>query len=630
MRFLYPLGLLGLLGIPILIIIYIIKNKYTEQIVPSTYLWNLSEKFLKKKKPITLISGIISLILQILTVLIVSIIIAQPVISIPNSAKDYCFILDASGSMNFETSETTRIEIAKDKIEELINESKNGSTYTLIYVGATSKVVYENFSNKERAIEMLNNLNATGVSVGLEGILLHVQNYFNENKSLETYLVTDKNYNSSTINVINVSNNEENYAVYDTSVLVDGNNMKVSSNIISYESDETLGVEVFVNGNLKSTKEVICKKGEVNEFSTYVEGNEYESIEVKITNDDDLDLDNNEILYNLKKNHEYKTLIVSDRPFYLESVIDSVGNTDVVVVSREDYTSSMTGFSLYVFDSFNPKVLPSDGTVWLFGASESIDKSGFSVQDVVKVEKENSDDEQTQDEKIEEDLVGLEAVYPKNSTSMYKMLTNGLLKEQIYVSKYYKYGVYKNFTVLLTHEGNPLIFTGLTDMGTREVVFAFDLHDSNFPLLMDYIMLTKNLLDYSFPVILEDASYTCGQDVTLNVISNCESIRVKSPNGNISYLDISSEVTSFTTTEVGIYDINVMIGEKETKFNVFVGMPKEEQFTSNVVEQIDLVGTKENNYRDGIYDELIVLFIILAVIYMADWMVYCYEQYQLR
>ena len=65
MRFLYPLGLLGLLGIPILIIIYIIKNKYTEQIVPSTYLWNLSEKFLKKKKPISLISGIISLILQI-------------------------------------------------------------------------------------------------------------------------------------------------------------------------------------------------------------------------------------------------------------------------------------------------------------------------------------------------------------------------------------------------------------------------------------------------------------------------------------------------------------------------------------------------------------------------------------
>ena len=50
MTFLYPLGLLGLIGIPILIIIYIIKQKYTEQTVSSTYIWTLSEKFLKRRK----------------------------------------------------------------------------------------------------------------------------------------------------------------------------------------------------------------------------------------------------------------------------------------------------------------------------------------------------------------------------------------------------------------------------------------------------------------------------------------------------------------------------------------------------------------------------------------------------
>lgn len=612
MRFLYPLGLLGLLGIPVLIIIYIIKNKYTEQIVPSTYLWNLSEKFLKKKKPISLISGIISLILQIFVVLIISIVIAQPVITIPNSAKDYCFILDASGSMNFVSGEETRMETAKDEIEEIIYDSKDGSTFTLIYVGDTSKVVYENFSDKDRAVEMLNNLDATGVSVGLEGILKHVQNYFNENKSLETYLVTDKAYKSSNINVINVSNNEKNYAVYGTTTEVEGNNLKVSASIISYESSETLGVEIYVNGTLKSTKEVVCEKGVVNEFTTYVDENVYSSLEIKITNDDDLDLDNNEILYNVEKNHDYSTLIISDRPFFLSSIIESVSNTDILVVSREDYTSEMRGYSLYVFDSFTPNVLPNDGTIWLFGASESIPQSGFTVQDVIESEE------------------GVEATYPKNSTSTFKSLTKGVLKEQIFINKYYKYGVYKNFTVLLTHEGNPLIFTGLTDMGTREVVFAFDLHNSNMPMLMDYITLSKNLLGYSFPTILEDASYVCGEDVTINVVSNCDSIRVKSPNGNVQYLDVSKDSTSFKTTEVGIYDITIMIGDKETNFKVFSSLPLEEQWTSNIVENIDLVGTKENDYRDGIYDELIVLFIILAVIHMADWMVYCYEQYQLR
>ena len=612
MRFIYPLGLLGLLGIPVLIIIYIIKNKYTEQIVPSTYLWNLSEKFLKKKKPISLISGIISLVLQILAVIIVSVLIAKPVITLPNTAKDYCFIIDGTGSMNFETNDTTRMEIGKIKIEELIESSKNGSSYTLIYVGATSRVVYENLSNKDKAIEMLSKLQPSGVTVGLTGIINHVQNYYNENKSLETYFVTDKDYTSSNINIINVSNNEQNYAIYDTFTFVEGTNMKVSSSIISYADDAILNVDVYVNSELLTTKEIECKKGIVQEFSTYVNVTDYETLEVKISNDDALDLDNNEVLYNIEKTHSYSTLIVSDRPFYLTSVIENVGNTDILVVSRDEYTSSMSGFSLYVFDSYTPNVLPTDGTVWLFGVSSSIDQSGFSVQDVI------------------EDETGIAATYPKNSTSIYRTLTSGLLKNQIYVTKYYKYGLYKNFTVLLTHEGNPLIFTGLTDSGNREVVFAFDLHDSNVPLLLDYLTLSKNLLNYSFPVILEESSYICGDTVELNVLSNCDSIRIETPSNDVSYLDISSEVTSYQTSEVGTHTIKVMIGDQERVFNIFVGLPLDEQYSGEEVTTLELQGVKENNYRDGIYDELIVLFVILAVIYMADWMVYCYEQYQLR
>ena len=93
MSFLYPLGLIGLVGVPILIIIYIIKNKHTEQIVSSTYLWELSEKFLKKKRQVKLISGIISLILQLVLVVVISLAIAHPIITIPNAAKEYCFIL---------------------------------------------------------------------------------------------------------------------------------------------------------------------------------------------------------------------------------------------------------------------------------------------------------------------------------------------------------------------------------------------------------------------------------------------------------------------------------------------------------------------------------------------------------
>ena len=121
MSFKFPLGLLGLIGVPIVVIIYIIKNKHTEQIVPSTYLWTLSEKFLQKKKKVPLISGIISLILQIIGIITLSLTIAHPVITIPNSAKEYCFILDGSGSMNMISYENvSRMDLGKSEIVAII------------------------------------------------------------------------------------------------------------------------------------------------------------------------------------------------------------------------------------------------------------------------------------------------------------------------------------------------------------------------------------------------------------------------------------------------------------------------------------------------------------------------------
>ena len=48
MSFLNPAGLWGLLGIPVLILIYIIKPKFQEKLVTSTFIWKLSQKYKKK------------------------------------------------------------------------------------------------------------------------------------------------------------------------------------------------------------------------------------------------------------------------------------------------------------------------------------------------------------------------------------------------------------------------------------------------------------------------------------------------------------------------------------------------------------------------------------------------------
>ncbi|MGM9641586.1 MAG: VWA domain-containing protein, partial [Eubacteriales bacterium] len=224
MNFLYPLGLLGLIGIPILILIYIIKSKYAEQTVASTYLWTLSEKFLKRKKPISPLAGIISLILQILAVTAISLIIAHPIITIPGSAQEYCFILDASGSMNAEENGISRFDRAKEQIEERIKTSSDGSRYTLITVSNLTNTVFEQITDKKQALEMLDELKVGYVDIELTGAIGIAQKYFDDNRSAKTVLFTDTSYEQATnIEVVNIAGSEKNTAISGVNwVIADG------------------------------------------------------------------------------------------------------------------------------------------------------------------------------------------------------------------------------------------------------------------------------------------------------------------------------------------------------------------------------------------------------------------------
>ena len=69
MSLLTPLGLLGLLSIVALIIIYIIRPNYQEKFISTTFVWNLSLKYRKKRIPTSKLRNILLIICQILILL---------------------------------------------------------------------------------------------------------------------------------------------------------------------------------------------------------------------------------------------------------------------------------------------------------------------------------------------------------------------------------------------------------------------------------------------------------------------------------------------------------------------------------------------------------------------------------
>ena len=72
MSWLTPLGFLGLTGLLVLLLIYIIKPNYQNKIVSSTFVWKLSLKDKKNKIPISKLRNILLLLCQILIITIVA------------------------------------------------------------------------------------------------------------------------------------------------------------------------------------------------------------------------------------------------------------------------------------------------------------------------------------------------------------------------------------------------------------------------------------------------------------------------------------------------------------------------------------------------------------------------------
>lgn len=118
-----PLGFLGLLGLGVLILIYLLKPNYQQKMVSSTFVWKLSLKYRKKKVPISKLRNILILICQILIILMCSFIMAKPVIAVEvDTAKEKVLIIDASASMLTEYNGETRYERAVKKAKEEVTE----------------------------------------------------------------------------------------------------------------------------------------------------------------------------------------------------------------------------------------------------------------------------------------------------------------------------------------------------------------------------------------------------------------------------------------------------------------------------------------------------------------------------
>lgn len=628
MSFYYPLGLLGLLGIPVIILIYIIKSKYTEQTIASTYLWELSEKFLKRKKRLSRLTGIVSLILQLLIVLTASLLIAHPVFTVPDSANDIYFILDGSASMNMQSGGSTRFEKAQREINSVIDSSLGGSTYTLIFVNDALSVPFEGITNKEQAKANVKSLNAGWSAADCGSAINFAQAYFEANSSAVFYLVTDKTYDTN-MELIDVSAGENNYALYEYGYKYNEEGLCGTGKVIAYRQDVTLTVEMLITaGSGEEVKvaqtAVSVTAGEPADFEVQAENLDFTSLRLRVTDGDALTEDNTVVLYDEAKSQDRKVLLIDNTEdgAYLRNAIASSGKAEVDVVSPQKYLESpASGYGLYVFNGYTPAQLPKNAAIWLINAVDGSGKgSGISYRGT----------------QIPRDETGPNSYfvpeYSTGSSAQEKQLTKGLVKREVAVRQYARYGIPRNFLSVMNVGGDSLVSVGLNENNDREVVFAFEIGDSNLGMLDDFLILVRNLMNYSFPSVIDGTVYECGDIMNVNVVPGCQNIVVTSPSGKSTTLDtVDNSVCEVSLKETGTYAISVKLenSREDTVIYAYSCVPESES-RSEGGGVVNLSGERTYEYSDGFYDKLLAFFIIITLLLLADWGVYCYEQYQLR
>jgi hypothetical protein len=114
------------------------------------------------------------------------------------------------------------------------------------------------------------------------------------------------------------------------------------------------------------------------------------------------------------------------------------------------------------------------------------------------------------------------------------------------------------------------------------------------------------------------------------MVANSTNLKALDPTGKEVYLESDGAVASLPLDKIGVYTVSITVAGEENIYKIYSGADPDESEPDVKENSFSLSGESGNDRRDGEYDPMMILFICLAVLFIADWGVYCYEKYQLR
>lgn len=586
---LWPLFLL--ITIPLLVLLYILKRKYREEVIPSTLLWNEVYKNTRANTPWEKLRKNIMLLLQIIILLLLILSLMRPFLNFGGKTyKNIILVIDNTASMAAEYGDGSRLEEAKRLAKEVLYSTKDDTNTYIISFDGNSNLLQNGDFNKEVSNEIISSIsqsyNTGEISESLSFVKAIGEGIEEE---YEVIAITDKDFSLGDVNgkVVSLANSGVNASIDNISHKFLEDKVRVIATITNRGSGEYSGDFSLYDGEeLISVETLDLKEGENKTLTFDLPSIKSEFLRGELSRKDMI-LEDNTYNHVIGKKKVNKVLIVTEQNLFLEKAFASIQNTEVYKTNSASNLTSEDNYDLYVFDNVTPDIMPSKGSILFINPSSN---EFFNVINGGE---------------------GGEAKAVIGEVSKYlEETTFTAAKYNSIEMPYYGRG-------FLNIDEDFIGFKGEVD-GRKIAALSFDLHNSDFPLKKEFPILMYELGEnlISSGMVYKN-NYKAGEKIIAKGLSLDENISLTYPNGDT--LEISSGDEIREDNNLGIYKLE----DKEEKELFSVNFPSEKEGNTNVnnISESENIANVKSDLKRGL--NISPLLIILAMAVVAfEWIMY--------
>ena len=540
MSFLAPAAAALALTLPVIVALYFLRIRRPTRVVPALNLWPDEIRDRQANIPWQRLRFSWLLLLQLLAAAVLVAAAAQPALSAgAGLARHSVVLLDVSASMQARDVQPSRLDEAKREVGGLIDQLGPQDRMTLVAVGSVPRVVASVVGDREALHRADNDIGVQNGPADLSAALALASGLVRPGDDARAYLFSD-----GIVGPIRTdSANSLPFPVEYHRVGVSGENVGMTSLVVrtgaqsraAYLHIQNFGrqsrsfsLEWRADGRLVDVRKLTLAGGQAQDLVLSVPSGAT-LVSAHIDAGDIFALDDT-VSAVAGTPRVFRVLLVTPGNVFLQEALSLRTDLQLDVIAPSAYRSAAP-YAMSIFDGYAPPASP-DGPFILINPPAGSPLAGGAPIGIGRVRAVDAGD---------------------------PLLTNVDLQD-VHIARSQDLHASKFGRSLITSLQTPLVL--VRDEPFRQVLFGFDLHESDLPLRIAFPILVQNLSEWILPPSVPSHSFHPDEPVTIVPEAGATSVTVVRPDGSRRSLAGGSMATFGDTDLTGLYTVEQVVAGK--------------------------------------------------------------------